>query len=319
MSMFSMLGAGRGKRVCCESDAHAKYLQLTLDAMSEAIICCDAAGRLTFVNKAAMKLISCHSASVLGESWQSLFELIDESNGSVMDDPFRSCVISGVSLTNGMGCILRTSSRREVFVETNTVPVYDESDDRRAIGATMTIRDLTDISGLLASVFRQGPHDVLTPLLDESAFAERLSRALLTLQKPKEHILLQIEIAPSSRHQHQTWLGIDDVIDRQVVSLLASRIRDRDALGQRAKHRYNLLLEHCECDEGVELANQLRRVLMGHDFFIQGQSLKIEAYVGVVSLNQRYVRTDEIIRTVERACDMARSSTRGVILVVPNA
>ncbi len=318
MSMFSMLGTGRGKRVCCEAEAQAKYLQLTMDAMSEAIICCDVGGRFTFVNKAAMKLISCCSDRVLGEFWQEWFSLVDEQSGQAIDDPFRSCVVSGLSASNGQGSVLRTKFGREVFVEANTMPVYDNTDESRAIGAIMTIRDLSDISDLLATVFRHGPHDVLTPLLSEHDFYERLSRALIGLQKPKEHILLQIEISLSPLYRHQTWIGAEDVIDRQVATLLASRIRDRDALGESGQHRFLILLEHCECDEGIELATQLREVVMGHKFFIQGQNFNLEARVGVVSLNQRYVRVNEMVRTVERACDMAKSSTKGVILVVPN-
>ncbi len=318
MSMFSMLGVGKGKRTCCESDAQAKYLQLTMDAMGEAVICCDAGGRFTFINKAAMKLISCHSERVLGQPWQEWFSLLDDQRGQLMEDPFRSCVVSGISFSNGQGCILRTRAGREIFVEANTMPVYSGEGGELIIGAIMTIRDLSDISDLLATVFRQGPHDVLTPLLDEKAFVERLSRALIGLQKPKEHILLQIEISLSPRYKNQTWIGVEDVIDRQVASLLASRIRDRDALGENGRHRYLVLLEHCECEEGIDLAAQLRDVVMEHEFFIQGQSFNIDARVGVVSLNQRYVRVKEIIRTAERACDMARSSRKGVILVVPN-
>ena len=319
MSRFPIHGAGEGGgRKLDDHGSLGKHLKMVLDAIDEAVICTDTGGHLTYLNKAAMKLTGGYSGHVLGQPWNELFTLIDDHGGVPVEDPFRSCIISGIAFTNGTGCILRTRAGREVFVEANTMPIYDDLDENRAVGAVMTLRDLTDISELLASVFRQAPLDVVTSLLDRQTFLRRLSSTLLNIQGGREHILMQIEVTPRGGDGSQQWLGIEETILRQTVALLASRIRDRDALGARDYGQFWLLLEHCDCDEGLIVARQLRDLIREHDFCVLGQVYRVDVHIGVVSLNKPYVKFDGILRTLEQACEMARTSEKGAILVVPN-
>ncbi len=299
---------------------HHRHMQQILDAMNEAVVATDAAGHLTFLNHAAMRLLGCHGATMLGRPWKSLFRLVDENSGMLLEDPFRSCVVSGSAFSNGSGCILRIASGRELFVEANTVPLFDGEGEERVIGAVMTIRDLTDISDLLATVFREGPHDALTALLDEESFERRLRGAMLNLRKGREHALVEIAIAPATGHdgRPQNWWGMEEAIFRQVATLLATRVRARDALCARGRRRFRLLLENCDCREGQRIARALRKRLVEWEFFIQGQHFGIEAHAGVVVLNRPYVALEELLETLRRTSDMAATSSEGVILLVPS-
>jgi len=294
-----------------------QFLQVAMDSLPDGVIGTDRRGRIVYLNRAAMKMVSCSTATSVGKSWQAVFSLADDLAATNISDPVTHCVDNAIHVNFSTGIMLRTRAGREVFVECYIAPVFDSAKPDNILGTVITLKDLTEISEMLAGVIHQN-NDSLTTLLNQSQFNTRLQRILSAMTPPKEHVLLFMSIVGFEQLVAQLGPQIEEVLLRQLIQTLWTKIRSRDTLGRAGTEEFVLLLEHCSSSQGVEAANILFELIKARTFNAEGESVRLCMNVGVVPLKYPGPSATDVLRRAQLACRMAHRSGKGPIMVLMN-
>ena len=135
--------AERRRRARLRQGAERRQMDLlthTLSCFPEGVIVTDAAGRVTFVNQAAAKLLQLAPGDTTGVPLQSVFEAAADANGRKLVANLVGSALRGESRTE-VAATLHPGDTRETLVELSCAPV--RADDDTVCGAIITLRDCT--------------------------------------------------------------------------------------------------------------------------------------------------------------------------------
>jgi len=110
----------------------------TLNSCPEGVVATDAAGRITFVNQAAARLLQVEPHETQGAALQSIFQAA--SNGRRLVGNLINSVLQGEARTD-VSITLRPGDAREALIELSGAPI--RSADGTMSGAVITFRDCT--------------------------------------------------------------------------------------------------------------------------------------------------------------------------------
>ncbi len=118
----------------------SEHLEVALATVTDAVISIDPAGRITFMNPAAVRATGWVPAEALGMPLGSTFKIVDDDTGAAIESLYETLrrTERSVELTNRAALINRQGSR--VPIECHASPF--SSEQRRFAGAVIVFRDL---------------------------------------------------------------------------------------------------------------------------------------------------------------------------------
>jgi PAS domain S-box-containing protein len=169
--------------------ARERWFATTMQSIADAIVAVDLAGKVTFLNAAAEKLLGVALAQAQGRSARELLRLRPPAGGAFAETPLEQ-VLRERRAIQLSGAVLETGAGSERFIADSAAPVMDNDE---MLGAVMVIRDVTEqrqleqrleISDRLASLGTMAAgvaHEINNPLaviLGNAEFVlEKLQRA----------------------------------------------------------------------------------------------------------------------------------------------
>lgn len=162
------------------------------------------------------------------------------------------------------------------------------------------------------------PRDPATGLHRRSFMLDRLAE-ILASENVREHaggvLFLEVEGVPQLRERY----GLTAL--EQILSEASGLIGNGLAEGEYAS-RYSdgcYVVLSGERDEAAleQLAQELRKALITHDFKVEGRPVRLRAAVGVVAFHHNFAEAGAMLNAAERAARDARASERGVKRFAP--
>jgi PAS domain S-box-containing protein len=141
LSLGFTLVAERRRRTRLRQGAEQRQVEIlthSLSSFPEGVITTDAAGRVTFVNPAAVRLLQLAPTDTHGASCQSIFETASNDRRVIAN--LISCALRGESRSD-VAVTLRPGNTREAVMELSGAPI--RSADGTVYGAVLTFRDCT--------------------------------------------------------------------------------------------------------------------------------------------------------------------------------
>jgi PAS domain S-box-containing protein len=186
------------QRISGELARSQQWLQTMLESIGEGVLCCDAAGEVTFLNAAAAELTGWPSAEAIGKAAHDVFPLVDENSRRPREHP--GGADTGRLLASWSGqSLLRSRNGTEHVVDHTATSI--QSPDREFTGMVLVFRDVTDrqrteralqtteklaVAGRLAASIA---HEIHNPL-DAIANLHYLIETEKDPQKQQEHLKL---------------------------------------------------------------------------------------------------------------------------------
>jgi PAS domain S-box-containing protein len=120
--------------------ASREWLRVTLSSIGDAVLCCDADGRIAFINPVAEALTGWSERDALGQPMQRVFRLVNELTHEPAEDPVARVLRDGtlVTLTNHTALVARDG--REVSIEDSAAPIKDAAGN--LAGAVVVFHDV---------------------------------------------------------------------------------------------------------------------------------------------------------------------------------
>jgi diguanylate cyclase (GGDEF)-like protein/PAS domain S-box-containing protein len=290
--------------------------QLTLDALTEAVIATDVAGLITYANPAAEQLIGSAAEQLRGRTLENVLRLVDEADQRLLLDPVRQSLARGAPVNLApRALLLLRSDGSERSIELSVAPI--RQDDTELAGAVVLLHDVTEIRGLARQMSYQGTHDALTGLVNRRELERRLKEALDTGHRGDAHHLLchidldHFRVVNDTSGSHLAG----DAVLREIAKLLRESVRESDTVARLGGDEFALLLTGCPLERGRQILSDLCRKVSQHRFTWQERIFNIGISVGLVEISRESGTVEEALASADTACYIAKRQGSGQVVV----
>ena len=280
-------------------------LRTVLDTSTDAIVLYDANLCYQYLNAAAMRVSEDPSGNSLGQTDRELGR--DEAFLAVWEAGLRSV------LATGEGCPVEFSvgSGRDLRWFASHLAPQRESEHGTPVGVVASTREVTELRHAQSKLAHQAVHDPLTGLANRVLLVDRLTQALLRMERqPGRLALLFIDLdhfkVINDTHGHETG----DRLLVEVGERLTAIARRLDTVARFGGDEFVLLCEKLSTDEDVRVvADRVVRGI-GEPFFNDGIELNVTASVGVVVTGDPYAGCENLVRDADAAMYQAKERGR---------
>ncbi|TIS85132.1 MAG: diguanylate cyclase, partial [Mesorhizobium sp.] len=142
-------------------------LKVTLQSIGDAVICTDAANRVTFMNPVAEKLTGVSSDDALGKTLSHVYWAVDEETGHRIGMTRPATGEEARSDQNSRAVLIRRDDTR-CSIRQVVSPIINERNEFG--GLVIVFQDFTDARALQRQLAHAAAHDALTGLANRSSF-----------------------------------------------------------------------------------------------------------------------------------------------------
>jgi len=255
---------------------------ITLDSIGEGVVRTDITGNVTYLNGFAEKMSGWFREEALGRPVADVLRLIDSVSGAVLPNAVTIVTQgdrSALATTKCTNCTLVRRDGLEFGIENRVAIIHDHDGD--AIGAVISLRDVSTARAASLEMSRVAQHDVLTHLPNRTLFDDRLTQAIsLAERQGKQLAVLFVDVDQFKRINDTLGHGVGDNLLRSIAGRLTACIRRTDTVSRLGGDEFLILLsqvEHAE-DAAVTARKILRAIASPH--IIDNKSLDINVSIG---------------------------------------
>ncbi|MBB3169931.1 putative bifunctional diguanylate cyclase/phosphodiesterase [Simiduia aestuariiviva] len=189
----------------------------------------------------------------------------------------------------------------------------EESDTNRFI---CIVEDVSEQYRLSQELTYQARHDNLTGLLNRRTFEAYLKESLINARNENYvHCLCFIDLDQFKIINDTLGHFAGDQLLVQVTQQLAKSLRKRDLLARLGGDEFGLILDCCEPDAAVKIAEQLRHDLKELPFVWEGRSFTIGCSIGIVPILATSSDEADLLQAADSACHLAKEQGRNRVLL----
>ncbi|MEX2500574.1 MAG: diguanylate cyclase [Wenzhouxiangellaceae bacterium] len=298
---------GREREAAAEGIFREKErAEVTLGAISDAVITTDADGNIEYMNPVAETLTGRSLVQARRQPFHQTVKLVRAGTDETIELSITDCIRNKRKIR--LQCdvqIIGRSSRRTV--ENSASPLHDL--DGTIIGAAVVFRDVTEQREAMRDMSWQADHDPLTGLFNRRVFAKRLQAALdePDLTPP---ILCFIDLDRFKPINDEYGHAVGDQLLQHFAHELKAAIRDNDIAGRLGGDEFALLLYDCPIERAESIVDELHDKLDRDSILIDGDRFSIEFSAGLVPLTGAGHTLAEVMKRADSACYKAKRSNR---------
>ncbi|MBT8127091.1 MAG: EAL domain-containing protein [Gammaproteobacteria bacterium] len=175
-------------------------------------------------------------------------------------------------------------------------------------------RDVTKERHIAQLMNHQAKHDALTGLVNRREFMHRLENALVHCKRDgASYVLCYLDLDQFKIVNDTVGHGAGDALLKELAGILCSRLRTRDTLSRVGGDEFALMLENCQLDSGIQIAESLLAVLADFRFQWEGREFRVGASIGVVPISSESETALKLLTQADLACYTAKDLGRNRI------
>lgn len=165
-----------------------------------------------------------------------------------------------------------------------------------------------------ARLIYQAAHDSLTGLVNRREFEIRLDRAVLASQQHgRTHALCYMDLDQFKIINDTCGHAAGDEMLCQLALLLKALMRERDTLARLGGDEFALLLENCDLEDALKVADQCRTAVQRYHFKWDNRIFAVGASIGLVMIDQDAGTAANLLSAADAACYVAKDRGRNQI------
>ncbi len=192
-------------------------------------------------------------------------------------------------------------------------PIFDDGQFQgyRGVG-----RDVSEERRIAQLIEHQATHDELTGLVNRREFMRRLENALThSKQGGSSYTLCYLDLDQFKIVNDTVGHAAGDALLKEFSGVLHGRLRTRDTLSRVGGDEFALLLENCQLEAGVQIAESLLAILAEFRFQWEEKEFQIGASLGVVPVTADSDTALQVLSHADLACYTAKELGRNRIYV----
>ena len=287
--------------------------QVTLQSIGDGVITTDAEGCVDYLNPVAQNLTGWDARSARGKAVGEIMTIINEHTRATVDNPVMRCLKESGVITLAENSVLINREGVEIPIQDSAAPIRDRIGN--VIGAVMVFHDISKESRLFRQLSYQASHDALTGLINRQEFENRLISALENSRANPSHThaLLYIDLDQFKVVNDTFGHTAGDELLRQVMEVIQSNIRSTDILARLGGDEFGILLERCQGDQAMEIAEAIRAAIEAFRFTWQDTITNVRCSIGMYMVMSESPDAATIMSFADVACYSAKEMGRNQI------
>jgi diguanylate cyclase (GGDEF)-like protein/PAS domain S-box-containing protein len=269
----------------------------------------DGAGRVTFINPAALRMLGFTREEILGQSAHSLIHhsRADGSDYRVEDSPMYSSYTKATESSVTEEVLWRKEG--SCFpVEYYSTPIIR---DGEVMGAVVTFNDITERKQLEEEIQRMAYHDSLTGLPNRNLFSDRLSIALAQARRNQKTVGVAMLDLDRFKDVNDT-LGHDagDLLLKAATERLNAALRKGDTIARFGGDEFVLILPDLKATEdAIQIA---QKIVDGFckPFLIDTNQLTVTTSIGITVYPHDGIDEGILLKNADIAMYQAKQAGR---------
>ena len=287
--------------------------QITLQSIGDGVITTDADGNVDYINPVAQDLTGWDMRSARDKSVTDIMMIVNEHTRATVENPVVRCLKEGRVITLAENSVLITKKGDEVPVQDSAAPIRDRIGN--IIGSVMVFHDVSKETRLFRQLSYQASHDTLTGLINRREFENCL---IIALEKTREnaeeaHALLYVDLDQFKVVNDTFGHTAGDALLRQLSEQIQASIRSTDILARLGGDEFGILLERCDEERAIEVAEEIRGSIEGYRFEWQGSFTTVRCSIGIVIITNENADVAGVMSSADVACYSAKDMGRNQV------
>ena len=288
--------------------------EVTLHAITDAVITTDASAYINFMNPVAERLLGWKKENAQGKLISEIFQLVDETSGKAIDNPLLKLLEHRSIADYRKDMALKRQDGDMISLELSVSLMTNQRE--KVIGGVVVFQDVSEARRMTSQLSFQARHDELTGLYNRRVFEQRLLELLEDARQNKhEHVLCYLDLDQFKVVNDTCGHMAGDELLRQLSEELLGSVRETDLLARLGGDEFGILLENCELKQAEKLADTLRENVKNYRFIWDARIFEVGVSVGVVAINEDSDKISDLMSAADLACYAAKDSGRNRIHV----
>ncbi|HEV7607684.1 MAG TPA: EAL domain-containing protein [Steroidobacteraceae bacterium] len=255
--------------------------EVMLNSIGDAVMCCDVAGRVTYLNLVAEKLTGWTRADAAGLPVEEVFRIVDGTTREVASNPMAAAIRGNKTVLLEPNSILSRRDGVEAAIEDSAAPIHDRRG--HVTGAVMVFHDVSSTRALSLKISHQAQHDSLTDLPNRILLHDRLTQGMALAHRHSQKLAVMFLDVDRFKNVNDS-LG-HDIGDRLLILMaqrLLSCVRTTDTVSRQGGDEFVILLP--ELSRGQDAAIRAERILaaLSAPYDIDSHTVHFTASIGIV-------------------------------------
>ncbi|MBT8088404.1 MAG: EAL domain-containing protein, partial [Gammaproteobacteria bacterium] len=284
--------------------------QVTLQSIGDGVITTDADGIVDYVNPVAQDLTGWDVRTAKGTHISKIMMIVNEQTRAPVDNPVVRCLKEGRVVSLAENSVLITNGDEEVAIQDSAAPIRDRLGN--IVGSVMVFHDISKESRLARKISYQAAHDPLTGLVNRREFENRLAQAIDQIHAVDDvsHALLYIDLDQFKVVNDTFGHNAGDALLSKMSKRIQNNIRSTDLLARLGGDEFGVLLERCDEERAVEVAEAIRTSIEEFRFDWQSAFTNVRCSIGIVMVTQENADIAEVLSSADVACYSAKDMGR---------
>ena len=229
----------------------------TLDSIGDAVLSMDAAGTVTYLNRAAEAMTGWSATAAVGRAVEDVFHVIHRWTRERALNPLDLAVQLRRTVGLTPDCLLVRRDGREVPIEDSAAPIQDR--DGQVTGAVIVFRDVGAALEMSRQMSYLAQHDALTGLPNRVLLGDRLTEAIALGRRQKKTLAVCFLDVDRFKSVNDTvgHAAADGVL-QSIATRLSGALRQSDTVCRYGGDEFVVVLsEIAEPDHAVLVARKL--------------------------------------------------------------
>ncbi|MER9330441.1 PAS domain S-box protein [Mesorhizobium sp. M0488] len=295
-------------------------LRVTLQSIGDAVICTDAANRVTFMNPVAEKLTGIAGEEALGKTLGHVYWAVDEETGQRIGVTRPATGGQGPSDQNSRAVLIRRDDTR-CSIRQIVSPIMNERNE--FCGLVIVFQDFTDARALQRQLAHAAAHDALTGLANRSSFIRTMEDLVGQARKDgamagsSEHQFMFIDLDHFKLVNDTGGHAAGDALLKRVAEAIRGALGPEDIVARLGGDEFTVILKSGSAAGANIAARSIIGAIAGLDFTWDGRAHSIGASIGLAAIGADCGEADEIIARADAACYAAKAAGRGCVRTAP--
>ncbi|MDX8546399.1 PAS domain S-box protein [Mesorhizobium sp. VK25A] len=291
-------------------------LRVTLQSIGDAVICTDAANRITFMNPIAEKLTGVDVGEAMGKLLSHVYWAVDEESGHRIGLSRPSVNERPHCDQNTRAVLVRRDDTR-CSIRQVVSPIMNDRDE--FCGLVIVFQDFTDARALQRQLAYAAAHDALTGLANRSSFMRTMEELVDHCRlNGGEHQFMFVDLDHFKAVNDTGGHAAGDALLKRVADSLRNVLGPEDIVARLGGDEFAVILKSGAGARGPIAARSIIDVIRNLNFSWDGRPYSIGASIGLAPIRAGCGEVDEIIARADAACYAAKAAGRGCVSAAPD-
>lgn len=193
----------------------------------------------------------------------------------------------------------------------STINANDKVNEQYSVEITQGPSEVIDLSkhfeGLLVNLKHQATHDPLTSLYNRRVLNNRLNEVFINWKNYKQDaVLCYVDLDQFKLVNDSCGHAAGDKLLERIGRLLIKNVRKLDLVVRMGGDEFCLLLNACDEDVAMQIANKIRYEIENLYFQWANQNFRISCSIGIARMSDAFSDINELINAADSACSLAK-------------